>query len=293
MVKEKTLRAQETRLAWSLLALPLIIIFGVVLYPVAYNIWLSLHQVTLNNLNGPMPWSGLDNFFHIIKDRQFQPALVTTIIYSLGASFFSVFFGLAAALVLNRSFPGRGVVRGLFLFPFVAPVISVAFIWRWLLAPDGVLNWYLTSCGLITAPVAFLDERIYALISVIFFEGWRYFPFAMLLILARLQAIPQSFYEAADLDGAGSLAKFRYITLPELRYILGILFLLRVMWTFNKFDDIYLLTSGAAGTKVLSILIYEYSFGSADFGAGAAIAMVLFVILFTFVWLYIKKVIEW
>jgi len=132
-VKEKTLHAQEARLAWSLLALPLIIIFGVILYPVAYNIWLSLHQVTLDNLNGPRTWAGLDNFIHIIRDWQFQPALATTIIYSLGASFFSVLLGLAAALVLNRSFPGRGVVRGLFLFPFVAPVISVAFIWRWLL----------------------------------------------------------------------------------------------------------------------------------------------------------------
>ncbi len=292
-IKGKTLQAQETRLAWGLLALPLIVIFGVVLYPVIYNVWISLHHVTLDNLNQSQPWAGFDNFIRINKDWEFWPALGVTVVYSFGASLLSVAWGLAAALLLNHTFPGRGLVRGLFLFPFVAPVISAAFIWRWLLETDGVLNWSLLNLGLLDSPISFLDQRYYALACVILFEGWRYFPFAMLLILARLQAIPQELYEAADLDGAGSLLKFRYLTLPELRYILGVLFLLRMMWTFNKFDDIYLLTSGAAGTKVLSILIYEYSFGSLDFGAGAAIAMILFMILFLFVWLYVKKVIEW
>ncbi len=292
-VKGKTIQEQETRLAWGLLALPLVVIFGVVLYPVAYNIWISLHHVTLDNLNKNQEWAGLDNFFRINNDWEFWPALVVTVVYSLGASILSVAGGLVAALVLNRTFPARRLVRGLFLFPFVAPVISVAFIWRWLLEVDGVVNWGLLNLGLLKSPISFLDQRFYALACVILFEGWRYFPFAMLLILARLQAIPQELYEAADLDGAGPFLKFRHITLPELRYILGVLFLLRIMWTFNKFDDIYLLTSGAAGTKVLSILIYEYSFGSFDFGAGAAIAMVLFMILFIFVWIYVKKVIEW
>ncbi|MFC1923015.1 carbohydrate ABC transporter permease, partial [Chloroflexota bacterium] len=121
---------------------------------------------------------------------------------------------------------------------------------------------------------------------VILFESWRYFPFAMLMILARLQAIDETLYEAAEVDGANSRAKFLYITIPELRYVLGAIFLLRLMWTFNKFDDIFLLTGGGFGTKVLPVLTYEFSFRLFDFGRGASTAMILLVILIVFMAIY-------
>ena len=122
---------------------------------------------------------------------------------------------------------------------------------------------------------------------VILFQAWRYFPFAMLMILARLQAIDNTLYEAADVDGANAWKKFRFVTLPELRYILGAVFLLRLLWTFNKFDDIWLLTSGGYGTNVLPVLTFQFSFKTWDFGKGAATAMILLVALIIFIALYV------
>jgi len=288
-----TLRVREERMAWAFLALPLLVLGGLVLYPLAFNIWISLHRVGIGNLRGPWEWAGLSNFRELARHREFLPAVLTTVFYSVAAAALSVLLGLLAALVLNRSFPGRAWVRGLCLFPFVSPVVAVAFVWRWLLDPDGVLNWLLFGIGLLPRPMAFLSERGWALASVILFEGWRYFPFVMLMAIARLQAIPGYLYEAAQLDGAGAWMRFRHVTLPELRYVLGVLFLLRLMWTFNKFDDIYLLTSGAAGTKVLPILVYEFSFGTSRFGMGAATAMVLFALLLVLLPVYVRKVLKW
>ena len=125
-----------------------------------------------------------------------------------------------------------------------------------------------------------------ALLSVIFFEGWRYFPFAFLFILARLQAIPDELYQAASVDGAGPLQRFIHITVPQLTTVLSTLFLFRFVWTLNKFDDIFLLTRGHAGTKVLAIKIYDYAFGEFNIGASSAVAMILFLILALFLIIY-------
>jgi len=128
------------------------------------------------------------------------------------------------------------------------------------------------------------------LLIVVIFQGWRYFPFAMLMILARLQAVDSTLYEAADVDGATTWQKFWNITLPELRYVMGAIFLLRLMWTFNKFDDIFLLTGGGFGTRVLPVLTYQFSFQTRDFGKGAATAMILLLTLVVFLVLYIGVV---
>ena len=125
-----------------------------------------------------------------------------------------------------------------------------------------------------------------ALATVIAFEAWRYFPLAFLFILARLQALPSDLYEAASMDGATPLQKFRFITLPQLIGILSILFMLRFIWTFNKFDDIFLLTGGAAGTRTLTVNVYEQGFALLNLGAGAAAAVVTFFMLAVFMVLY-------
>ncbi len=219
-------------------------------------------------------------------------AAVTSIVYAFAGTTLTLIVGLVAALLLNRPFPGRGLARAIFLFPYVAPVVSIAFVWRWILdpRPSGVLNDILMRLNIIDLPMAYLSQRGLALLLVIIFEAWRYFPFAMLMILARLQAVDSTLYEAAEVDGANVLEKFWYITLPELRYVIGAIFLLRLMWTFNKFDDIFLLTGGGFGTKVLPVLTYEFSFRLFDFGRGAATAMILLVILIVFMILYITIV---
>ncbi len=293
-----TLESRESRLAWMLILPTLIIVFGLVLFPAVFSIWISFRDVGLNNLNDVFnaPWVGLDNYVKVFDDFAFKwqgwqswGAAVTSIVYSFLATTLTLIVGLTAALLLNRPFRGRGATRAVFLIPYVAPIVSVAFVWRWILdpRPSGVLNDVLMNLGLIELPKAYLATRGLALIIVIFFEAWRYFPFAMLMILARLQAIDNTLYEAADVDGANTWQKFRHVTLPELRYVLGAIFLLRLMWTFNKFDDIFLLTGGGFGTKVLPILTYEFSFKLFDFGRGAATAMILLIILVVFMVFYI------
>jgi multiple sugar transport system permease protein len=296
-----SLHAREARLAWALILPTATIVFGLILFPALFSIWISFHDIGLDNLNHVFnaPFVGLENYAKVFSDYAFKfqglqswGAAVTSVVYSFAGTTTTVLVGLAAALLLNRPFRGRGLARAVFLFPYVAPIVSVAFVWRWILdpRPSGVLNDLLLRAGLIDLPKAYLATRGLALVLIILIDAWRYFPFAKLMLLARLQAIDPTLYEAADVDGAGNLTKFRYVTLPELRYVLGAVFLLRLMWTFNKFDDIFLLTGGGFGTKVLPILTYEFSFRLFDFGRGAATAMILLAILVVFMIIYVRVV---
>ncbi len=295
----RSLHAQEARLGWLLLAPTLIIVFGLVLFPTFFSVWISFHDVGLHNLNDVFhaPFVGWENYEKVLHDFAFKyhslenmGAALTSVVYSFSATTLAVLLGLIAALLLNRPFPGRGLTRAIFLIPYVAPIVSVAFVWRWMLdpRPSGVVNDLLIRLGVLERPVAFLAQRGLALILVILFDAWRYFPFAMLMILARLQAIDRALYEAAEVDGANAWQKFRHITVPELRFVLGAIFLLRLIWTFNKFDDIFLLTGGGFGTKVLPILVYEFSFRLRDFGRGAATAMILVAALVVFILVYLR-----
>ena len=296
-----SLKAREARLAWVLILPTALIVFGLVVFPAIFSVWISFHDIGLGNLNDVFhaPFVGLENYRLVVNDFAFKfqglkswGAAVTSIVYSFTATLLTVIVGLIAALLLNRSFRGRGLVRAVFLFSYVAPIVSVAFVWRWILdpRPSGVLNDVLMRLGTIELPKAYLATRGLALFIVILFEAWRYFPFAMLMILARLQAIDNTLYEAADVDGANSWHKFRHVTLPELRFVLGAVFLLRLIWTFNKFDDIFLLTGGGFGTNVLPVLTYQFSFKSFDFGKGAANAMILLLILVVFLVVYVLTV---
>jgi multiple sugar transport system permease protein len=296
-----SLEAREARLAWFLILPTALIVFGLVVFPAVFSIWISFHDIGLGNLNDVFraPFVGLENYRRVVNDFAFKfqgldnwGAAVTSVVYSFAATLLTIFAGLIASLLLNRSFRGRGLVRAVFLFSYVAPIVSVAFVWRWILdpRPSGVLNDILMRLGTIELPKAYLATRGLALVIVILFEAWRYFPFAMLMILARLQAIDRMLYEAADVDGANAWHKFRHVTLPELRFVLGAVFLLRLIWTFNKFDDIFLLTGGGFGTNVLPVLTYQFSFKSFDFGKGAANAMILLLILVVFLVVYVLTV---
>ena len=296
-----SMEAREARLAWMLILPTAIIVFGLVLFPAIFSIWISFHRVGLENLGNVFiaPFVGLDNYRQVANDFAFKfqgwnqwGAAVTSVVYSFTATALTLAIGLIASLLLNRPFRGRGLSRAIFLFPYVAPIVSIAFVWRWILdpRPSGVLNDILMRLGILQLPKAYLATRGLALVLVIILEAWRYFPFAMLMILARLQAVDRTLYEAADVDGANAWHKFLYVTLPELRYVLGAIFLLRLIWTFNKFDDIFLLTGGGFGTNVLPVLTYQFSFRLFDFGKGAATAMILLVILIVFLVAYASTV---
>lgn len=238
----------------------------------------------------------LENFQRVFDSSEFWSVLRVTIYYTVFSTVGALIVGLFAAQLMNTAFKGRGILRGLFLFPYVAPVIAVAFTWLILLDPfSGTINAMLVEMGLIGAPINFFGTRevditIFgltfgfpvALSTVIAFEAWRYFPLSFLFILAAMQSVSAEMYEAAEMDGATPLQQFWYLSLPQLLGILSVLFLLRFIWTFNKFDDIFLLTGGAAGTRTLTVQVYEQGFALSNLGAGAAVAVVVFFVLFVF-----------
>lgn len=231
----------------------------------------------------------LENFRDVFSAREFWTVIWATLFYTVVGTVGALVVGLFAALLLNKSFKGQGLLRGLYLFPYVAPVIAVAFSWVILLDPSsGSINALLVQMGVVESPINFFGTRPLALIMVTVFEIWRYFPLSFLFILARMQSIDTDMYEAADVDGATPFQKFRYLSLPMLMGILSVLFLLRFIWTFNKFDDIFLLTGGNAGTRTLTVNVYEQAFAVSNIGAGAAVAVVILCCLLVFSWAFFR-----
>lgn len=299
--QRSSLARGEARLAYAMLAPTVIVVLLVVVLPVLWNLWMSFREVRLVDLQRANLWSfdfSLDNYATVLRGRNFLPIFSTTLIYTIGGALLAILGGLAAALLVNERFPGRNFLRGFLLFPYIAPVVAVAFAWRMMLnAQFGIVN------QLLDQPIDFLATRYatlqlfgleirwpLALTTVILFEGWRYFPFAFLFFLARLQALPDELYEAASVDGAVPSQRFWYVTLPQLRGVFATLFLLRFIWTFNKFDDIYLLTGGGAGTEIITVKIYDYLTGRNNIGQAAALAMILALFMLILLPLYFRFV---
>ncbi|MDD9979677.1 MAG: sugar ABC transporter permease [Boseongicola sp.] len=232
-----------------------------------------------------------ENFARVFDGDEFWEVLYVTLFYTVVGTIGALVFGLFAAMLLNKEFKGQGILRGLYLFPYVAPVIAVAFAWIILFDPfSGSANALLVQMGVTNEAINFFGERPLALIMVTVFEIWRYFPLSFLFILARMQSIDTDMYEAADMDGASPFQKFWFLSLPQLLGILSVLFLLRFIWTFNKFDDIFLLTGGNAGTRTLTVNVYEQAFAISNIGAGAAVAVVIFCCLLLFSVFFFKFV---
>lgn len=233
----------------------------------------------------------LENFKRVFNGGEFFEVLWVTLFYTVFGTVGALLVGLFAALLLNKSFRGQGILRGLFLFPYVAPIIAVAFAWLILFDPfSGSANALLIQMGLTSQAINFFGDRPLALIMVTVFEIWRYFPLSFLFILARMQSIDSDMYEAADMDGASPFQQFWSLSVPQLLGILSVLFLLRFIWTFNKFDDIFLLTGGNAGTRTLTVNVYEQAFAISNIGAGAAVAVVIFGCLLTFSVFFLKYI---
>ena len=227
------------------------------------------------------------NFDRILTMRGFTDTLIRTLIYTLLGTVLAILMGLVAALIVKDKFRGRNLVRGFMLFPYIAPIVSVVLVWKLMFnAQFGLVNELSVMLG--GARIDYLNTPGIAFTMVILFQAWRYFPFAFLFILARIQAIPEDIYEAAKVDGAAPSQRLWYVTLPQLRAVFGTLFLLRFIWTFNKFDDVFLLTGGAAQTKVITIEVYDQLFGARNVGTASAVALVLAAVLIVVVAIYFR-----
>jgi multiple sugar transport system permease protein len=300
----RSARAREDRRTGYLLISPTaVIVFTMVILPILWTFSLAFQHVRLLNLRrtGFIGDYSLDNFENVLTSPGFIDALITTLVYSVCGTACAIGLGLVAALALRRPFWGRGLVRACMLVPYVAPVVAAAFVWTTMLNPQfGVVNHYGTSLLGWDEPIAFLSSgepiSVFgldlhvskSLATVVLFEGWRSFPFAFLFLTARIQAIPDILEEAAVVDGATPTQRFRYIVLPQLLPTIAVLTVLRFIWTFNNFDDIYLLTGGGSGTQVVAVRVYDYLINRGDIGAAAAQALVLAAILAVLVAVYLK-----
>lgn len=303
-LRGRSARAREDRRTGYLLITPtVVIVFAMVVLPILWTVSLAFQDVRLLNLRrtGVIGEYSLDNFEAVLTSPGFVDALVTTLVYSVAGTALAIGVGLVAALALRQPFRGRGLVRACMLIPYVAPVVAAAFVWTTMLNPQfGVVNHYGTTLLGWDDPIAFLSSGrpvtvfgldlhvSQSLLTVVAFEGWRSFPFAFLFLTARLQAIPDSLEEAATVDGATPTQRFRHIVLPQLLPTIAVLTVLRFIWTFNNFDDIYLLTGGGSGTQVVAVRVYDYLINRGDIGAAAAQALVLAVILAVLVTVYLK-----
>ncbi|MFF7216788.1 carbohydrate ABC transporter permease [Streptomyces sp. NPDC008238] len=280
--RRRSLSERDARIGLALVTPTLIVVLLVVLIPLAWTISLAFQHVTLLNIRyaGFFGTFTLDNFREVLTSSGFYSALWTTLLYTLGSTAGSIAVGVIAALVVRRPFRGRSVVRALMLLPYVAPVVAVTFVWSVMLNPQfGIVNEWGTRYLGWSDSVPFLSQPSTALLTVIAFEIWRYYPFAFLFMMARLQAVPASIEEAARVDGASPLQTFRHIILPQLLPTMGVLFALRFVFTFNKFDDVYLLTGGGAGTEVVSVRVFDFLTARKDVGAASAQAAVLALVL--------------
>lgn len=283
-------KEREARLGWALVAPAVLIIGTLILYPIVYNVYLSFFDV---RLTGDNTFTGLRNHSRVLGDPQFWRAVWTTVIYVVFSVAGTVTFGLIVAMAMNRPFPMRWLVRSIILLPYVAPVIATVFAWQFFFDPvNGLFVHVLVEVlGVVENRFNLIGNPRTAVWVAVIFSVWKNFPFAYLMILSRLQAIDTTLYEAAELDGCNWWDKFRYVTIPELYFILGSLVLLRVIWNFNKFEEVYLITDNV---RVLSIYTYLTAFtGAFDLGRGATLAVIQFLLLLGFILYYVKRVLKW
>jgi multiple sugar transport system permease protein len=294
------LRRQEARTGRLLLSPTVVIVLAIVVLPIIWAISLAFQRARLLNIRrvGIIGNYTLDNFQRVLQSDGFASTLWTTVVYTVGGTAGSIALGLVAALALRRPFRGRGAVRAVMLLPYITPVVAATFVWTVALNPEyGIVNaWGTRFLGWDEA-IPFLSTQQghlfgvpvpTALLVVIAFETWRYFPFAFLFLVARMQAIPGDLDEAARVDGASIWQRFRNVVWPQLLPVVALLAVLRFIFTFNKFDDVYLLTGGGAGTEVVSVRVYQFLTARKDVGLAAAQAVVLALVLVGLIVIYLR-----
>jgi multiple sugar transport system permease protein len=300
----RTTADRDARFGQALLAPTLFVVLLVVVIPILWTVVLAFQDLRLIDLRrrGLFGSFTLDNIVRVFASPGFWTALRTTLLFSVVGTITSIGLGLVAALALRGAFRGRTFVRASMLLPYVAPIVAVTFVWQTMLNPQfGIVNAVGQDVFGWQDPVAFLSQRSatvslfglqfsvpVALLTVMAFDAWRYFPFAFLFLTARISALPGDLEEAAVMDGATVSQRFRYVVFPQLLPTIALLAVLRFIFTFNEFDDVYLLTGGAAGTQVVSVRVYYLLTARGDVGTASAQALVLALILVVLLGLYFR-----
>ena len=275
-----------------LFVMPLLFtMIAVIAYPVLYNARVSVFD--FDAARKTWTFVGLANYAHLFRSPQFWQAVRVTLAWVFANVALQFVMGLAVAMALHRLRRLRGVLGGLFLVPWISSFVIVAILWLWVYHPQlGVLNDILLKLHLVSRPVAWLSYPKLAFASLVVANSWKFFPLVMINLLAGLQTIPSDFYEVAQIEGANGVQTFRWVTLPSMLPSVSAAVVVSAIWAFNAFTLPFIMTGGGPlrSTEILGLHIYKQAFVSFDFGAAAAGAMVLFLMILLFVAAYLRLV---
>jgi multiple sugar transport system permease protein/N,N'-diacetylchitobiose transport system permease protein len=280
----------EGRFAFALLLPAAVVVFGVVLYPVARTLVVSLFDVT-SPMPGAYPFVGLKNYAQVFKDSAFYPVLGHTLYFTLVSTFAELVLGILVALLLNAPLKARWLWRSLVVLPWALPTIVNGALWRWIYNGQyGALNGLLSTMGISGTPHQWLGSPFLALNSVIVADVWKNTSVVVFFVLAGLQTIPDDVYEAVRIDGASAWQSFWRITLPLLKPSIAVVLILRTIEAFKVFDIIYVMTGGgpANGTRTIAFYTYLQAFSNQLFGYGAALAYLIVIAVFALAMVYLR-----
>jgi multiple sugar transport system permease protein len=271
-------------LDWDLgFVLPaLVVLVVLVIFPTLFAFYTSLNRWNLTESEA-QTFVGITNYLHMLQEGRFWEALGRTFAFTIVSTCMTLATGMILALMLNRPLPFKNVLRTLLIIPMIVTPVVVGLTWRFMYNPElGMLNYFLSRFGL--EKIAFLGETQTSLASVIVTDIWQYTPFALLILLAGLESLPKDPFEAAEMDGASRLQTFWWVTLPMLRGPILVAVLFRVMFSFNTFDTIYVMTGGGPGRASETLTMYAYRLGFEQWhlGESAAVALIMLVLITIF-----------
>ena len=286
----------KKKLAYLLVLPSIILVGGVVIYPLFRGVYISFHEleITFGGLLKAPRFIGLNNYLRLSEDPIFWLAFKNTLLWILVTVSGQFLLGLSLALLLKGS-RLKGFLSGIALIPWAMPVVAVGIMWRWIYEPvGGHLNMVLLATHLIEEPISFLTDERYIWPALYIISIWKSFPFMFVTLSAGLATIPPQLYEAAKLDGAGPMACFFHITLPSLRLIIGIAVLLASIWSWNGFAIIYVVTGGGPAfySMILSPFIYQtaLTYGYLGYAASAGVFMIISMMVFAVIYIRVSKV---
>lgn len=285
----------DTAFAWLLLTPATLALVLIRVLPLLEGIGISFTNRRLLE-DRPTRFVLFENYIRVFsQDKEFWGAFIFTLVYTLCVVALSYAIGLMIALLMNMKIKFRGMFRVLLLIPWIVPAVVAAASWKWALNDQsGVINMILRNLHIVSGSIPFLAKPIWAKIVVILFGAWKNYPYMALSLLAGLQTVPEDTKEAARIDGANIFQLFFKVTLPQIRPVTMVCTTLMFIWTFNNFDNIYLLTGGGpdGATQVMSVLSYYSAFARMNMGYASAISTVMLVFMLILSVFYIKMVMK-
>lgn len=272
----KLMRKKISPFVWFVLP-AMIVLLAIIIFPWGFTLWMSLFDYKIGS---PSTFIGLGNYAELAHDLRFMQAILHTLYFTALAVILPLIFGTFAALIFNRKFPLRGLVRGMFLLPMMATPVAISLVWTMMFHPQqGVLNYLLSLIGI--APSEWVYSSSLAIPCLVMVDVWQWSPLVMLIVLGGLASLPSDPFEAAHLEGASSWQVFRYITFPMLLPFIMVAAVVRLIDALKTFDTIYVITQGGPGTasETINLYLYLQAFSFYQIGKASAVVVVFFVLV--------------